>query len=322
MAMPFAKFRYQWWDPKQVAQAGLLELEKHARPLEDLRNEANNLSSLWRTLEEHHINLCKFGVGEAKTLPQLASEVQSGACRLVLNATEHKKMVRLVNVAVLRLYHSTSANPGESLREVRLLIETGQCYPDGRRRTALRLPGTKQEPYENAKQAIFRLLKEAMDFAGDEVVLNLANIVRIEEETKSPSYPGVQTVYRKNIVDGVVRTQNATLLSKLGLPDFTSWCITDKSGITRHLTWMPMGMAIKRGEKLGAKAVSTLVRPPGGLNEAQLTKRLEELGLDGSKYGQEGKTISIKELSAQLIRCEATLAPGANGQAMRVAGML
>jgi len=310
-----AKYTYKWWDGDQVAQAGLLDLEKTARPLEDTLDTAVDLDTLRRMLQEHRVDPDLFGVGQAKTLRRLAEEVQSGACRMMLDATEHKKLVRVVDVVVMRIFASDGS--GQQC----LLIETEECYPDGRNRVTLRLPGTKKEPYENAKQTIERMLQDTMHLPGDVVTLDLNSIVRYEEETESPSYPGVRTVYRKEIVQGVLKTEDAAVLSKVGLPGFTSWKATDQQGYVKTLAWMTEAAAQEKGVKLkaeGAEAVSTLVRAPIGLDAEALTKQLVELGMDVSKYGQEDKTISIKELSTQLIKGEATLVRAPDGQALRV----
>lgn len=307
-----AKFAYEWWDSTRVTQAGLLDLEKHARPLEDTLD----LDTLRHMLLEHRINPGLFGSGEAKTLPQLAGEVRSGACRLMLDATDYKKLVRVVDVVVLQI-SAGGSGPGPQ----RLLIETEECYADGRKRMTLRLPGTKKEPYENAPQCAMRVLDEVMHVPADAIALDLDSIVRYEEETESPSYPGVRTVYRKEIVKGELKTEDAAFLSRVGLPGYDVWYTKDKDGNTKTLAWMTEQMAEDKGVKLkaeGAEVVSTLVRAPIGLNEEQLTKQLVDMGLDVSKYGQEGKTISLRDLSAQLIRGEATLLRGADGQALRV----
>lgn len=313
-----SKFAYEWWDKSRALKAGLLELDAQGKAGAMCAEPPQNLDlDIFRKmLEEHNINPSLFGVGKAKTLPQLAHEVHSGACRMMLDATEHKKLVRVVDVVVFKM---TSGTAGGG--QARLLIETEERFADGRKRETNRLPGTKKEPHENARQTAERILQEMLNMSVDSIEFDLNAIVRYEEEIESPSYPGVRTVYRKEIVEAVVAAKDPAVLAKAGLPAFTAWSATDKEGNTKTFNWMTEEMANAKKVKLkaeGAEAVSTLVRAPIGLNEEQLTEQLVAGGIDVSRYGQSGKTKTLKELSAELIRGEAALVKGATGQLLRV----
>merc|ERR550532_1765385 len=74
-----------------------------------------------KMLQEHNIDTKMFGKGKAKTLTGLAGEVRSGAARLMLDATEHKKLVRVVDVVVLRI--RPSGNARDRRAEPKILIE-------------------------------------------------------------------------------------------------------------------------------------------------------------------------------------------------------
>merc|ERR1711920_168690 len=102
---------------------------------------------------------------------------------------EHRKLVRSVDVVVLRLRSPPNADGSEG----RLLVETEECYPDGRKRETLRLPATKKEPHENARQTAERIVEEMMKLNNKTVKLNLGHLERFEEQTESPSYPGLAT---------------------------------------------------------------------------------------------------------------------------------
>jgi hypothetical protein len=152
------------------------------------------------------------------------------------------------------------------------------------------------------------------------VKFELSNIVRHEEETESPSYPGVRTVYRKEMVEGQVIATESGSLSRVGLPGFTSYKFTDPLNQTKTFDWMTQSVATGKGVKLkpeGGEAVSTLVRAPIGLNEEALRRHLEANGIDVSKFAQSG-TRSLKEFSAELIRGEATLVQDPNGDMVRM----
>ncbi|CAE8588444.1 unnamed protein product, partial [Polarella glacialis] len=120
--------QYQWWDEAEVFSAGLLGIGVGVeRTLSEVSRDFDRSPHIvGQLLKDHNIDITQFGVGEAKTLEQLASEVQSGSARLMLDATCHRKLVRVVDVVLLRLF--SGRDEGSPL-----LIETGEQYPDGRR---------------------------------------------------------------------------------------------------------------------------------------------------------------------------------------------
>mmetsp|Transcript_60102 Transcript_60102/g.127332 ORF Transcript_60102/g.127332 Transcript_60102/m.127332 type:complete len:789 (-) Transcript_60102:190-2556(-) len=300
--MPGYKMTYEWWDLQKVKNTKLLDADPSAQvSLQDGKVEDSYLKMFSRMLVDHNIDPLQFGKGQAKQLEQLAGEVRSGAARLMLDATSHKKLVRVVDVVVLRI-----RSPD---KDRRLLIETQEKYPDGRLRETLRLPGTKKEPYENTKQVAVRIVQDMLGMPAHAVEWDLKRVERHEEETESPSYPGVRTVYRKEMIEGVVNLKTSDELAKVGLPNFDTWNASDKAGNTKFFQWMTDNVAISKRVKLKAEAteaVSTLVRAPIGMGEEALRNHLTSLGVDVTKYGQPGCK-SLKEFSAELIRGESTL---------------
>jgi len=128
-------------------------------------------------------------------------------------------------------------------------------------------------------------------------------------------------VYRKEIVNAIIETSDAATLQKVGLPSFAAWEFTDKSGNKKVFNWLTEDMAKAKKVKLkaeGAEVVSTLVRAPIGMNEEQLHKTLLESDIDVSRYGQSGKTKSLKEFAAELVRGESTITKDRSGQLLRV----
>mmetsp|Transcript_174508 Transcript_174508/g.553940 ORF Transcript_174508/g.553940 Transcript_174508/m.553940 type:complete len:780 (-) Transcript_174508:217-2556(-) len=296
------KMAYEWWDQARVKDAKLLDLYVEAKSqAQDGSVDDSYLKMFSNMLVDHNIDPEQFGKGQAKKLDQLAVEVRSGAARLMLDATSHKKLVRVVDIVVLRIRSPDG--------DRRLLVETAECFPDGRKRETLRLPGTKKEPYENTKQVAQRILKEMLNMSEDAVNWDLSHVERHEEETESPSFPGVRTVYRKEMVEGVVHLTDSGALDKIGLPAFSAWSASDKARNTKFFHWMTDKIAESNKVKLkaeAAEAVSTLVRAPIGFGEEALRNHLVAMGVDISRFGQSGcKT--IKEFSAELIRGESTL---------------
>lgn len=303
--VPGATLKFEWWDNKRVEASGVLEVGGQSTMAAEMAGEASDLRMFSRMLGEHNIDPSLFGKSEAKTLEQLAGEVRSGAARLMLDATEHKKLVRVVDVVVLRVAIGDGSGGSSPL----LLIETGECYPDGRHREIFRLPGTKKEPHENTRQTTGRIIRELLALNPDGIKCNLAKIDRHEEETESPSYPGVRTVYRKEIVECLVPSTAADQLAKAGLKDLNPWSAGDAQGNTRFFTWMSHEEAEAKKVKLkieAAESISTLVRAPIGLGEEALHAHLTGLGIDVSKFGSGGAK-SLKEFSSELIKGEATL---------------
>jgi len=295
--VPGGKAMYEWWaeqqvkDEKLLDEAGLASLPK---------DEDIDVNMFKKTLIEHNIDPNLFGVGKAKKVDQLAQEVSTGASRLMLDATEHKKLVRVVDIVVLKL------RPED---QTRLLIEAKEQFPDGRTRETMRLPGTKKEPYENARQTAQRILKEFLNLDDMAMVnFDFAAVERQEEEIDSPSFPGVTTVYRKELVECKIVTADGSKLAMVGLPGNKEWKAQDSQGNTKFFQWMTEAEAEGKGVKLRVSGsnISTLVRAPIGLDEESLESYLKENNVDISKFGKDGAK-SLKEISSELIKGETRL---------------
>jgi len=150
---PGSTLKFEWWADDKVNASDVLKLEGVQQTAARMNGEKSP-EFVRYMLREHGIDDTLFGQGEAKTLEHMASEVQSGAARLMLDATEHKKLVRVVDVVLLRLYNTKEHG--------KLLVETGEQFPDGRRRNIARLPGTKKEPHENSKETAQRILQDTL----------------------------------------------------------------------------------------------------------------------------------------------------------------
>jgi len=292
--VPGGKAMYEFWTEAAVKNEKLLD----ESGLESLpKDEETDINMFRKTLVEHNIDPAKFGVGKAKNIEHLAQEVQTGASRLMLDATEHKKLVRVVDIVVLKL------NPGS---EQRLLIEAKEQFPDGRTRETMRLPGTKKEPHENARQTCERVLKEFLNIDDLKMVkFDFSTVERQEEEIDSPSFPGVTTVYRKELVECKVVTTDPAQLAMVGLPGNKEFKAQDSQGNTKFFQWMTEPEAEAKGVKLRVSGsnISTLVRAPIGLDEEALEAYLKENNVDISKFGKDGAK-SLKEISSELIKGE------------------
>ncbi|CAJ1357773.1 unnamed protein product [Effrenium voratum] len=290
------KASYEWWTEDQAKKDKLLDFDNLAPAPKD---DPMDLAMLRKHLMEHNIDPTKFGVGKAKGIEQLAKEVETGASRLMLDAKEHKKLVRVVDIVVLKL------RPADGSR---LLVEFKELFPDGRERETLRLPGTKKEPHENARQTSERILREMMNIDPSTVSFDFSTVERQEEETDSPSFPGVTTVYRKELVECKVTTPDKAAQEKVGLPAMQQWNAKDTQGNTKFFTWLTDSEAEAKKVKLKVQGshISTLVKAPIGLDEEALREYLTSHNIDIKKFGKDG-TKSLKEFSNELIKGETRL---------------
>jgi len=297
------KASYEWMSQDQVKKDRLLDFENMSSAPKD---DPMDLAMFRKTLVEHNIDPGQFGVRQAKGLDQLAKEVETGASRLMLDAQQHKKLVRVVDVVVLKLRPSDGS---------RLLVESKEQFPDGRERETLRLPGTKKEPHENARQTAERILREMMNMDPSMVSFDFSAVERQEEEIDSPSFPGVTTVYRKELVECKVTTPDKALQEKVGLPTMQQWNSTDPQGNTKFFQWLTDTEAEAKKVKLQVHGshISTLVRAPIGLDEEALKEYLKSSGIDVERFGKDG-TKTLKEFSSELIKGETRLLQVPSGE--------
>jgi hypothetical protein len=306
--------RFEWWDEPRVRNSGVLVMEGMQQQAEEVSGDLDRSpETVGQALKDCNIDITKFGIGNAKTLEQLASEVHSGAARLMLDASNYKKIVRVVDIVLLRLYATSS-------KEGTLLVETAEQYPNGNRRETLRIPGAKKQPQENSKEVAQRVLKDFLNMGEVSVHFDFETKESYEEEIDSPSFPGVTTVYRKEIVQCYVNETNTELLTAIGLPKEAPWSAEESNHQMRYLSWMTEKEALSKNVKLraeGSEEVSGLVMAPIGFSETNLTSILERNGIDVTPYGK-APAISIKSFSEELIRGESSLMQGGNGSLVRV----
>jgi len=301
---------YVWMDRARQRASKIPDTQRKASSKSLLKENGFDVHMVSNILEDHNIDISAFGRGEAKPLSQLAAEVDSGAARLMLDATQHKQLVRVCDIVELIL----RSGGGE-----RILIETGEELCHGGKRVTNRLPSAKKEPHQSTRQVAERILKEFLQLDPEGVKFDLGRIERVEEEIESQSYPGIRSVHRKELVAGTFSTADAAVLAKVGLPSFSAWHATDAEGNTKLFGWMTSGECDDRQIKLQPEAqkVSTLVRAPIGLGEEALRRRLTNCGVDASKFGADGAK-TLKEFSAELVKGESALLEDSSGRVVRI----
>jgi len=210
-----------------------------------------------------------------------------------LDAAKKKCLVRVVEVVLLRIYEGSGANK-------RYLVKTEECLPDGRSRGEVsQLCGTKKSPYESARQTVARLVKDRLNMEDAKVNFDWEKTEWFEDEEMSPSYPGVRTVYKKEIYEGVVTTSDAAVLARVGLQGkdakFQHTC---SKNYKRSFAWFSEAQAKQKQVVMRAPAsnkdISALVQAPVGFSEEELQKFLQSNKV-------EVKEEALKEFSDELV---------------------
>jgi len=270
-----------------------------------------------KLLEDHNVDTSSLKPPHSRSLEHLAMEVRSGAARLMLDPTEHKKLVRAVDVVLLRIcvHSSTDQVP-------RIAMETSTSYTDGHERSGIRLPGTKKEAHENTRQTTLRVLQQILQLGDASCAeCNWQEIDRQEEEIVSPSYTGVMTVYKFEIVHCRLNFEALNEVAKGFVSECRPWTVTDNLGTKRHFTWcnvpnveVPAKMSVKMHP---SSTTSLLVRPPLGLDEEALQQYLTRLGIDIGQFGRDGAR-SLRQFSSEMLRGVSALMQDADGSVKRV----
>mmetsp|Transcript_2664 Transcript_2664/g.8928 ORF Transcript_2664/g.8928 Transcript_2664/m.8928 type:complete len:784 (+) Transcript_2664:92-2443(+) len=309
--------KFEWWSTAKAQEQNLID-SKGAKPAleDDARKDAESFSQdTQKMLEDHNIDTSVFGSGKAKKFEEFVLEVQNGSSRLMLDATMHKSVVRVVDVVLFRILCKTKDG-------MKYLVHKKEQFPDGRVRTDInQLPGTKKEPHENAGQTALRIAQDRLGLTDCKIKFDLTTCECFEEAEDSPSYPGVRTVYRKEIYEGQITTADAKVLEKVGVTGNGSWSNLDSKGYTRTFEWLTEPECDAQKVKLkairDASDISALVHTPIGIGEEDLKAFLQSNNVDVTKFGT-GTNKSLKEFSDELIKGEAALTRQGDGKVIRV----
>lgn len=277
-----------------------------------------NVQVIGQMLRDHGIVTSEWGKGQAKPLKALAQEVQNGTSQLMLDATQHRTLVRVVNIVLLRICYKWDG-------ETRFLVEASETSPEGWTRSKARLIGTKKEPHENTKVAARRAVenylpdgKVSFNYDGNEV---------FEEEDDSTSFPGMRTVYRKEIVEGWVTSKNEDVLQRVGFradaPETPTWGFTDHRGNTKVFEWLTERQCEKREIIVHVPdewdEISCLVNPSAtGLSEENLGEALKASGIDPKVLAQTPGAKKLEDLVDETKRGECTFVMEPDGRVLRM----
>jgi len=304
-------FRYEWW-PEQKA-CDVLEMDQTAEigitPSTDFQD--TSVPVITQMLRKHGIDVKQFGQGRAHTIQKFADELETGKSVLMLDAANHRKLVRVVDLVCLRIYSPRG----------QYLIDCGEELKDGREIGFHRLPGLKKLPYENSKQTATRLLRMIGEAVG-QVDIDWECPEMFEEEELSQSYPGVFTVYRKEILNGAAGTGGGGKTIRWSEAMKVDLSGHDENVNSRSFKWMTPAKCKAAGVILKAPATAQdrgdcLVQGDIGLNAKDLRKFLTAAKIDVSKFGQDNAK-SIEDVAAELQKGECSLATHPDGGVVRV----
>merc|ERR1711959_306229 len=241
--------------------------------------------------------------------------MKRGEAALMQDATACRKLVRVVDVCLLRVFEPSGK---------RILVEVAEEFADGRKRDTGRLPGTKQRPHESLMHTAQRIVATIMKMSDCEVRFNWEKRELMEEAEESPSYPGMHTVYRKHVVEGRVSTSNASILERVGLRKgaFAEFSNEADRKDTKFWNWYsPKECEAKQMKVYGTDAKATfssLVQAPLDFSETYCRDLLKSRGVDVSSFGQ-GEARSLAELAEEMCQGESILMETPKGDVVRVA---
>jgi hypothetical protein len=134
--------------------------------------------------KKHNIDTSKLGVGTARSMKQFVAETNTGETHLFSNG---KELRRHLDILIVKIRNPIGA----------YLIETGHSFGKGQTRQKNAFPATKVRPFEDKVWAVRRLLGEVdIPYSSSKIIFGPRRV----EKQESPSYPGVMTVYLKQVV--------------------------------------------------------------------------------------------------------------------------
>lgn len=198
---------WDWWTPDKCKQNGVsLEFEKVVlaemegfTPL--VAEGAWTEEKLAAALQRHGIDTKLFGSGTARSLTEFVTETNSGETRLY---SKGKELRRYLDILIVKIQNQMGA----------YLIETGHSFGQGQKRQRNAFPATKVRPFEDKVWAVRRLLREVdIPFASSKIMFGPRRV----EASESPSYPGVTTVYLKQVVQVDLQEIDVSALGEDGM---------------------------------------------------------------------------------------------------------
>jgi len=150
-----------------------------------------NESDLKSLLESKGVSTAEWGKGQAKTLKHLLKEIEAG--ETVLETATNGELIRNTSFLSIQIYYEHAWNSGGKYK----LTEEKQVFADGRersRRQAWSVAEKLKAGETDINGAIRRALKEELGVQGEPLLVS--KIEQREENTTSPSYPGLKARFK------------------------------------------------------------------------------------------------------------------------------
>jgi len=305
---------FEWWSASKAADLVGAFAKANKQPPSDMTNREVTEETVKEQLRDHNVTIDGFGKGQAKRFEEFLHEIQNGSSRLMLDATKHKHVVREVDIVLVKISHSPGA-------DAKYLVEVTEGLQEGQIAVGPALPGHLKQPVESTLQTAERLAKDMMGMGDCKIRWSTSTIEAFEESENSPAYPGIQTVYRKEVICGQVLTTNESVLQRLGLMGGGSKFQFQHGKKMRVFEWMTEARCQAKGIRLGANSqdqdFSALVYPPIGLEEEELNEFLKKNKVETGNWGT-GTYKTLADFSEELVKGESTLIRQTNGRVARV----
>lgn len=294
--------KYAWWPQGKVEEGGLLSVE--GLPTSPATGMEHIVKA---TLKQHNIDVKRFGKASAKSLQDLTAEISVGASRLMLDATSHKKLVRVVRSVTVHI--RTDGDVSMPALERQTLVQTSCIDAEGTESYGFRLPSVLQEPYENVEQASQRILREILGLETPTGLVAFGRPRDLETEEVSSEYPGLTTVNCQRVVQFVPESCDERVLAQLRLTLHEEWSYKGADGCARTFRWLSQedaealpDLEVENCAEL-AGAGSRLVSPHIGPTLEELKAYLQAAKIDISPATHK----SLEDLYAEARKGDASL---------------
>eukprot|EP00929_Paragymnodinium_shiwhaense_P007671 TRINITY_DN11157_c0_g1_i1.p1 TRINITY_DN11157_c0_g1~~TRINITY_DN11157_c0_g1_i1.p1 ORF type:complete len:407 (-),score=94.00 TRINITY_DN11157_c0_g1_i1:110-1330(-) len=193
---------------------------------------------------------------DSSHLDKLAAEVAHGKAKVEVKKDMRgdRRITREVDVMLFLL--RSSAHGGQ------ILVELARELPGEKRRTDIRLPGSKMDSNETFQQAAQKIIRDKLRVDDIPMTLDFKHIESFTEEQESTTYSGVYTTYHINIVSGYLTTTDEEVLGHLGLlKEGSIFTRGDKTQGTTYYTWMNTKQAQNMKVRMSAAQPGHTARP-------------------------------------------------------------
>lgn len=180
---------------------------------------------LWSQFWKREVDTTMFG---EKTSDETQSEAASA--KAAAQAASGTPAIRTVNVVLIRVSFGSNENR-------RYCVQCSEELPDGRTIEKMQLPGAKKSNEDSREECVRRNMAK-VGMTDVQVDFDYEKTELVEEQYESPSYPGVLTLYRKEIISGAVVEEDPAVLARIGLPEGAEWTAVDEANMKRRAQWM------------------------------------------------------------------------------------